>query len=69
MPDYPIFFEQDGPYKCIVLPAAKEKGKTLKKRYIVITKEKMIELKGFELKRRGEFKIIKIFQADVFKQL
>ena len=64
-----VFFEPDGPYKCMVLPAAKEEGKTLKKRYIVITKEgKMSELKGFELKRRGELKIIKIFQADVFKQ-
>ena len=53
----------------MVLPEAKEEGKTLKKRYFVITKEgKMSELKGFELKRRGEFKIIKIFQADVFKQ-
>jgi DNA polymerase epsilon subunit 1 len=68
-PEMSIFFEPDGPYKCMVLPAAKEEGKTLKKRYIVITKEgKMSELKGFELKRRGELKIIKIFQADVFKQ-
>lgn len=25
------------------------------------------ELKGFELKRRGELKIIKIFQSEVFK--
>ena len=68
-PEMSVFFEPDGPYKCMVLPAAKEEGKTLKKRYIVITKEgKMSELKGFELKRRGELKIIKIFQADVFKQ-
>ena len=68
-PEMSVFFEPDGPYKCMVLPSAKEEGKTLKKRYIVITKEKkMSELKGFELKRRGELKIIKIFQADVFKQ-
>ena len=68
-PEMSVFFEPDGPYKCMVLPSAKEEGKTLKKRYIVITKEKkMSELKGFELKRRGELKIIKIFQADVFQQ-
>lgn len=29
-----IAFEVDGPYKAIVLPAAKEEGKRLKKRYV-----------------------------------
>ena len=29
-----IFFEVDGPYRAMVLPAAKEEGKKLKKRYI-----------------------------------
>ncbi|RCN31046.1 b, exonuclease domain protein, DNA polymerase family, partial [Ancylostoma caninum] len=28
-----IFFEVDGPYQCMVLPASKEEGKKLKKRY------------------------------------
>jgi len=53
----------------MVLPAAKEEGKMLKKRYIVIDfDDKIQELKGFELKRRGELKIIKIFQEEVFGQ-
>ena len=62
-----IFFEVDGPYKCMVIPAAKEEGKMPKKRYIVFDHSNEIkELKGFELKRRGELKLVKIFQGDVF---
>ncbi|ETO02637.1 Catalytic subunit of DNA polymerase (II) epsilon [Reticulomyxa filosa] len=62
-----IFFELDGPYKCMVLPASTEEGRKLKKRYIVYDKEnKIAELKGFEIKRRGEFSMIKIFQEEVF---
>ena len=39
----------------------------LKKRYAVFNHAgKMTEVKGFELKRRGELQIIKIFQAEVF---
>lgn len=34
-----IFFEVDGPYKCMVLPASPEEGKTLKKRYAVFNKD------------------------------
>jgi len=30
-----IFFEIDGPYKAMVIPASREKGKKLKKRYCV----------------------------------
>jgi DNA polymerase epsilon subunit 1 len=30
-----IFFEVDGPYRCMVLPASTEEGKLLKKRYAV----------------------------------
>jgi len=57
-----IFFEIDGPYKCMLIPASKEEGKMLKKRYAVFNHAgKMTEVKGFELKRRGELKIIKIF--------
>jgi len=62
-----VFFEIDGPYKCMLIPAAKEEGKMLKKRYAVFEfSGKMSELKGFELKRRGELNIIKIFQQEVF---
>jgi DNA polymerase epsilon subunit 1 len=30
-----IFFEIDGPYRAMIIPAAKEEGKLLKKRYAV----------------------------------
>jgi len=64
-----IFFEIDGPYKCMILPASKEENKMLKKRYAVFNhKGKMTEMKGFELKRRGELQLIKIFQAEVFSK-
>jgi DNA polymerase epsilon subunit 1 len=59
-------FEVDGPYKAMLIPAAREEGKVLKKRYAVYNFNGTIaEIKGFELKRRGELKIIKIFQQDV----
>ena len=62
-----IFFEVDGPYLAMVLPAAKEEGKKLKKRYAVFNFDgSLAELKGFEVKRRGELQIIKIFQSEVF---
>jgi DNA polymerase epsilon subunit 1 len=62
-----IFFEVDGPYLAMVLPAAKEEGKKLKKRYAVFNFDgSLAELKGFEMKRRGELKLIKIFQQTVF---
>jgi len=62
-----IYFEVDGPYRCMVLPASQEEGKLLKKRYAVFEFDgSLAELKGFELKRRGELKIIKIFQQQVF---
>jgi len=64
-----IFFEVDGPYRCMVLPASQEEGKLLKKRYAVFNFDgSLAELKGFELKRRGELKIIKIFQQEVFER-
>ncbi len=62
-----ILFEMDGPYKAIVLPASREQDVKLKKRYAVFNKNGTIaELKGFEIKRRGELKLIKDFQAQVF---
>ncbi|CAD6189723.1 unnamed protein product, partial [Caenorhabditis auriculariae] len=63
-----IYFEVDGPYQCMVLPASKEEGKKLKKRYAVFNLDgSLAELKGFELKRRGELNIIKHFQSSVFQ--
>lgn len=63
-----IFFEVDGPYLAMVLPASKEEGKKLKKRYAVFNFDgTLAELKGFEIKRRGELQLIKIFQSSVFE--
>eukprot|EP01038_Epipyxis_sp_PR26KG_P011543 gene11543-15462_t len=63
-----IFFELDGPYKAMVLPASPEEGKLLKKKYVVFNFDGTIaELKGFELKRRGELELVKIFQSEVFE--
>ncbi len=56
-----ILFELDGPYKAMILPAAKEEGKRLKKRYAVFNFDgSLAELKGFELKRRGELQLVKV---------
>jgi DNA polymerase epsilon subunit 1 len=63
-----IFFEVDGPYKAMILPASKEEGKKLKKRYAVFNFDgSLAELKGFEVKRRGELQLIKNFQSSVFE--
>ena len=46
--------------------ASTEEGKLLKKRYAVFNDDgSLAELKGFELKRRGELEIIKAFQGQV----
>ncbi|KAH7137990.1 hypothetical protein B0J11DRAFT_513356 [Dendryphion nanum] len=66
--DNSIFFEVDGPYKAMILPTSKEEDKNLKKRYAVFNHDgTLAELKGFEMKRRGELKLIKNFQAQIFK--
>ncbi|VDN01879.1 unnamed protein product [Thelazia callipaeda] len=63
-----IFFEVDGPYLAMFLPASREEGKKLKKRYAVFNFDgSLAELKGFEIKRRGELALIKYFQNSVFK--
>lgn len=63
-----IFFEVDGPYRAMILPASKEEGKGIKKRYIVYDHDgRIAELKGFEIKRRGELKLIKLFQSRMFE--
>ncbi|XP_023756876.1 DNA polymerase epsilon catalytic subunit A [Lactuca sativa] len=62
-----IEFEVDGPYKAMILPASKEENKLIKKRYAVFNDDgTLAELKGFEIKRRGELKLIKVFQAELF---
>ncbi|AET37355.1 DNA polymerase epsilon catalytic subunit Ecym_1099 [Eremothecium cymbalariae DBVPG len=66
--DNSIFFEVDGPYRAMILPTSKEEGKGIKKRYAVFNPDgTLAELKGFELKRRGELQLIKNFQKDIFK--
>lgn len=51
----------------MILPASKEEGVLLKKRYAVFNDDgTLAELKGFEIKRRGELKLIKVFQVDLF---
>ncbi|KAJ3287646.1 DNA polymerase epsilon catalytic subunit [Rhizoclosmatium sp. JEL0117] len=63
-----IFFEVDGPYRAMILPSSTEEDKLLKKRYAVFNDDgTLAELKGFEVKRRGELKLIKIFQTAIFK--
>ncbi|VDC07978.1 unnamed protein product [Peniophora sp. CBMAI 1063] len=62
-----IFFELDGPYRAMILPSSKEEDKLLKKRYAVFNDDgSLAELKGFEVKRRGELQLIKIFQSQIF---
>ena len=54
------------PIQAMILPASKEEGKSIKKRYAVFNFDgSLAELKGFEIKRRGELKLIKVFQAEV----
>ncbi len=50
----------------MILPASKEEGVLLKKRYAVFNDDgTLAELKGFEIKRRGELKLIKVFQVKL----
>lgn len=69
-PENTIRFEIDGPYGAMFLPASEKEGASIKKRYIVLDeKGKISELKGFEFKRRGELKFIKMLQQDIFSSL
>jgi DNA polymerase epsilon subunit 1 len=64
-----IYFELDGPYKAMILPASPEEGRLLKKKYAVYNFDgSLAELKGFEVKRRGELELIKTFQTEVFER-
>jgi hypothetical protein len=50
----------------MILPASKEEGILIKKRYAVFNEDgTLAELKGFEIKRRGELKLIKVFQVYI----
>jgi len=54
-----IFFEVDGPYLAMILPAAKEEGKSLKKRYAVFNFDgSLAELKGYMIR------ILRTFQTE-----
>lgn len=54
----------------MVLPASKEEGILIKKRYAVFNHDgTLAELKGFEIKRRGELKLIKVFQVCFFPEI
>ncbi|KAL8433273.1 hypothetical protein ACSSS7_004058 [Eimeria intestinalis] len=62
-----VFFELDGPWKAMFLPASEKSDDLLKKRYVVYGNDGTIsELKGFELKRRGELEFIREFQRELF---
>ncbi|KAK7289836.1 hypothetical protein RIF29_03806 [Crotalaria pallida] len=51
-------------YQAMILPASKEEGILIKKRYAVFNDDgTLAELKGFETKCRGELKLIKVFQV------
>ncbi|KGG51540.1 DNA polymerase [Mitosporidium daphniae] len=62
-----IFFEIDGPYRAMILPASMDEDRLLKKRYAVFSSDgSLAELKGFEVKRRGELRLTKLFQSELF---
>lgn len=53
-----IFFEVDGPYLAMILPASKEEGKKLKKRYAVFNFDgSLAELK---VKRKADTALIAV---------
>lgn len=54
----------------MIIPASKEEGILIKKRYAVFNDDgTLAELKGFEIKRRGELKLIKVFQVIFYCNL
>lgn len=64
-----ILFELDGPWHSMFLPASEKSEDLLKKRYVVFNHQKQIvELKGFEIKRRGEMRMIQLLQEEIFPQ-
>ena len=58
-----IFFEVDGPYLAMILPASKEEGKKLKKRYAVFNFDgSLAELKVLDAERVHNM----IYQKQLF---
>ncbi len=50
MKECSVLFEGDGPYKAMILPASKEEGKLIKKRYAVFDhNDRLVELKGMPI--------------------
>lgn len=59
-----------GVKQAMIIPASKEENVLLKKRYAVFNHDgTLAELKGFEIKRRGELKLIKVFQVQLLSVL
>lgn len=53
--------------QAMIIPASKEENVLLKKRYAVFNHDgTLAELKGFEIKRRGELELMKVFQVQLF---
>lgn len=62
-----ILFELDGPWHSMFLPASEKSEDLLKKRYVVFNhNNQIVELKGFEIKRRGEMRMIQLLQEEIF---
>ena len=56
-------------FKVMILQSSKEEDKLLTKRYAIFDDDgSPAELKGFEVKRRGELQLIKIFHAAIFEK-
>ena len=50
----------------MIIPASKEEGILIEKGYAVFNDDgTLAELKGFEIKHRGELKLIKVFQVSL----
>lgn len=50
-----IFFEVDGPYLAMILPASKEEGKKLKKRYAVFNFDGSLAELKVKKKKKGRY--------------
>ncbi|KAF2978236.1 hypothetical protein EK904_005544 [Melospiza melodia maxima] len=60
-----IFFEVDGPYLAMILPASKEEGKKLKKRYAVFNEDgSLAELKGFEAANMPDSELFELISEN-----
>lgn len=55
-----IFFEVDGPYLAMILPASKEEGKKLKKRYAVFNFDGSLAELKVKKKRKADTALIAV---------